>query len=387
MRRLAFGLLLASLLVAGCGGSGATTSSEDDGTGEDSPEYTGPRGWDRSTARNPGETSETPFEDPTEAAAPGGREARTYERPYSRDSLKDTPALIVSNRTDTPFPDPGVLPISGNPQLTDDGEMVRIPAGTFIMGLTDADPFDIQNAGRKRVSLSSFYLDRFEVTNAEYRAFLDSTTGPSDASRRPDSTAWRPDETRLAWNQYFYDGQYADNPVVAITWDDARAYCRWAGKRLPTEAEWEYAARAGRVGGIYPWAGFQPQSSDGSYLANYNPGRRGKASDGYAFTAPVGSYPPSSWGLHDMAGNVAEWTADAYASTYRDHSDFNPYHRDPDEPKRMVRGGSWSSDAFRIGVGLRDFQNRNEASTRIGVRCAVDVARYDEAQARRSGTP
>ncbi|PEN14835.1 hypothetical protein CRI94_00625 [Longibacter salinarum] len=373
MRLIVCGFVVACLALTGCGGSGAATENDEDSSEEKS-EYTGPRGWDRSTTRTPGESVQTPFEDPAASGA-GGPAQQKYERPYAREDLKNSDPLVVPRSGPPPFEDPGVPPVSGTPMLSGDEQSVRLPAGTFIMGLTDADPFNIQIAGRKRVSLSQFHIDRFEVTNEDYRAYLDSIPPSRRTAARPDSTAWQQADVRVAWSQYFYSDQFAQHPVVAVTWKQARDYCSWAGQRLPTEAEWEYAARAGIVGGIYPWDGFSIQKQDGKFLANYDPGRRGKDSDGYAFTAPVGSYPPNDWGLHDVAGNVAEWVEDAYTPRYNDLSDFNPLHRDEDESRHVIRGGSWKSNAFRLGVGFRDFQEQSAATLRIGFRCANDRAR------------
>lgn len=313
----------------------------------------------------------SPFADPVSGSQ---TEIQEFDVPYTLDSLKRADPLIVRRGESTPHDDPGQAPISGSPTLSNDGTMVRLPDGSFIMGLTDEDPLDIQNAGRKKVTVSSFYVDRFEVTNEEYREYLDDLSGQEREQRVPDSTAWSGSASNANWRTYFYGSERGDFPVVAVTWEDAEAYCEWDGKRLPTEAEWEYAARAGRVGGVYPWAGFSPRDPQGRYLANFNPGRQGQASDGYAFTAPVGSYPPNRWGLHDVAGNVAEWVEDAYTPSYSALSGLDPIYTDSEENRRVVRGGSWSSNAFQIGVGVRGVQPMNQASARIGFRCAADIS-------------
>lgn len=388
---LAAGLVAAALLLAGCGGSGAAT----DGSGDteesataaaDTARPEGRRmegGWSGTKARKPGQRVSSPFKDPTELVP--DRRPNRYERTYDRDSLKRTQPLVVPRSGRMPFDDPGVPPISGDVRVSEDGEMVRLPAGTFLMGLTDEDPFDIQNAGRLRASMSPFHMDRFEVSNAEYRAYLDSLSAEKREERRPDSTIWENSQAGgQSWASYFYGQDTADHPVVAVTWNEAKAYCQWERKRLPTEAEWEYAARSGNVGGIYPWSGFTAQAQSGRYLANYDPGRQGKDADGYAFTAPVDAYPPSPWGLHNMSGNVAEWVADTFTNTYNDHGDLNPFWQEEGETRHVVRGGSWSSNSFRIGVGFRDYQEASEPSLQIGFRCAVDPGRFDE---RRSPVP
>ena len=341
----------------------------------------GPRGevsqggeFDRRSASN---QIDSPFEDPVSGSQIA---IQKFDIPYSLDSLKKTDPLIVERGEPSPFEDPGQIPISGSPTLSNDGTMVRLPDGSFIMGLTDEDPLDIQNAGRKKVTVSSFYIDRFEITNKEYRDFLSDLSGDERDKRTPDSTAWDEAASRANWKTYFYGSERSNYPVVAVTWRDAKEYCKWEGKRLPTEAEWEYAARAGRVGGVYPWAGFSPRDPQGRYLANFNPGRQGQAADGYAFTAPVGSYPPNQWGLHDVAGNVAEWVEDAYTPSYSPLSGLDPVYEDPDEDRRVVRGGSWSSNAFQIGVGVRNYQRKSNASARIGFRCAADVSSIEGQQ-------
>ncbi len=253
-------------------------------------------------------------------------------------------------------------------------EMTVVPDGMFIMGLADEDPLSLQTAGFKRITVTGFAIDRYEITNRDYRAFLDSLAGQDRAAMLPDSTVWEDAGFRFSWSSYFRGSRYDDNPVVAITYDQALSYCEAQGKRLPTEAEWEYAARSGREGGIFPWEGFEARNIRGEYMANYNNGRAGYAADGYAFTAPVGSYAPNEWGLFNMSGNVAEWVEDAYSATYLVLSDFNPYHIDEAEQRRVVRGGSWASDEFYIGVGVRDAQAHSEASPYVGGRCAVDLS-------------
>mgnify|MGYP006421619319 CR=1 FL=1 len=325
--------------------------------------------------RAPGETVSSPFEDPMSTSM-AGEPPPQYERP-SLDSLKQADPIIIRRGEPTPFDDPGVPPISGEVVVSENGDMVRLPDGTFIMGLTDEDPYNLQSAGRKRITVSSFYIDRLEVTNSEYREWLNTLSGQEREENLPDSVAFREGASRGNFQTYFYGSTYQEYPAVAVTWDEARKYCEWDGKRLPTEAEWEYAARSGRVGGVYPWSGFSTQNNYGQYLANFNPGRQGQAADGYAFTAPVGSYPLSRWGLWDMAGNAAEWVQDAYKPTYSDLSGLDPMYSDPEEDDRVVRGGSWDSGELEIGVGYRDRQSKDQPSPRIGFRCAADVSQIE----------
>lgn len=258
-------------------------------------------------------------------------------------------------------------------EVQDLGDKVRLPDGTFIMGLTDEDPLLLQTAGLKRVTISAFIMDKHEVSNAEYRAYLDTFVSAEHNAMRPEAGAWERAGSATTMQEYFLGDAYAGHPVVAVTWQQASDYCEHVGGRLPTEAEWEYAARSGQAGGIYPWPGLEPRNPEGTYLANFNPGRGVYAADGYAFTAPVESFPPTPWGLYNVSGNVAEWVQDSYSASYGALSNFNPAHLDPGESRRIVRGGSWASDDFYIGVGVRDAQPADEATIFTGFRCAYGL--------------
>ncbi len=281
---------------------------------------------------------------------------------------------LSDNENVDPYFDDADPDVAARPAPASVGGMTQLRDGMFIMGLADEDPLSMQTAGFKRVTVAAFKLDKAEVTNAQYREYLSTLSGQQLAAMQPDTTVWHEAGFRFSWNAYFEGSAFDNHPVVALTYDQAKAYCSSMGKRLPTEAEWEYAARAGRAGGIYPWSGYEPRDGNGRYLANYNNGRSGYAADGYAFTAPVNAYKPNPWGFYNMSGNVAEWVEDAFSPTYSVLSDFNPFHEDDAEVLRVVRGGSWASDAFYIGVGVRDAQPKDQASPFVGVRCAQDVA-------------
>lgn len=256
--------------------------------------------------------------------------------------------------------------------VEDLGEQVRVPDGTFIMGLTDEDPLLLQTSGLKRVTVSSFIVDKHEVTNAEYRAYMNERGG-AQSGLLPDAEAWTREGSAATLESYFQNETYDDYPVVAVTWAQAEGFCQAQDGRLPTEAEWEYTARSGRQGGIYPWPGFEPRDPQGSYLANFSPGRGLYAADGYAFTAPVDAFSPTPWGLYNVSGNVAEWVQDSYVASYSALTNFNPRYVDEGEPRRVVRGGSWASDDFYIGVGVRDAQAADEANIYTGFRCVYDL--------------
>jgi len=212
--------------------------------------------------------------------------------PNARDLLS---AWLLQTPTVTPTSSPTQTPVISTatpPTLTPLPTMVYVPAGEFIMG---SDEGDSDEQPVHTVYLDAFYIDKYEVTNAQYRRCVEA-----GAYSLPHST------------DRYTDPNYAEYPVVYVDWYQAEAYCRWAGKRLPTEAEWEKAAR-GTEGRIWPWGnafdGSKVNSCDKNCPYDYNDA---SVDDGYADTAPVGSYPAgaSPCGALDMAGNVWEWVAD-----------------------------------------------------------------------------
>ncbi len=213
----------------------------------------------------------------------------------------------------------------------------------------------------------------------------------------PDTTVWINDFDN-AYNEpyvrmYFAHAGYNDYPVVGVSWDQANAFCAWRtqyyqaslGKnpvivepfRLPTEAEWEYAARAGVNENMYPWAGVESTDDDGCFYANFKPGDGDYVRDGHLITARVGTYTPNDFGLYDMAGNVSEWTSTAYNEALsRITSDMNPeykYNAAKEDPYRMkrkiVRGGSWKDVSHFVRSDLRMWEYQNEQRSYIGFRC------------------
>ena len=237
---------------------------------------------------------------------------------------------------------------------------IRTPDGATMV-LVPAGPFDMGHEGNRRpVVLDDFYLDMHEVTNARYRRFV-AQTGHRPPPAWEDASLTRPDQ-----------------PVVGLAWSDADAYCRWAGKRLPTEAEWEKSARGGLVGKAYPW-GEEPPGPAGPYRANFDTGPTGDA-DGFPKTSQVGSFAPNGYGLFDMAGNVWEWCADRYV--------LQP----GDEPllgwvgggeHRILRGGGWLIASYMpddqyitdLRVDFRMTYNAQVQDWNIGCRCASDTPR------------
>jgi len=236
------------------------------------------------------------------------------------------------------------LPVTANLKgiIGKDGaEMVLIPAGEFSMGSNDyGDEKPVHT-----VYLDAFYIDRYEVTNAQYKKFMDATGHKAPAF----------------WSDSKYNAP--NHPVVGVSWNDAKAYAEWAGERLPTEAEWEKAARGGLVGKKYPW-GDNITHDD----ANYD-GTGGK--DVWEHTSPVGSFAPNGYGLYDMAGNAWEWCADWYDSgCYAKSPSRNPTGPDSGS-SRVLRGGSWGyggTDSLR--VAYRGFDDPAYMFGFVGFRCA-----------------
>jgi sulfatase modifying factor 1 len=220
----------------------------------------------------------------------------------------------------------------------DGAPMVPIPAGEFQMGSNDGEP-DEQPA--HTIYLDAFYMDMYEVTNALYRKFMDATGH----------------EAPRYWNDPKCNAP--DQPVVGVTWHDARAYCDWAGKRLPTEAEWEKAARGGLAGKTYPWGDNEDTAAPGA-----------GGNEGVSGAFPVGSFAPNGYGLYDMARNAWEWCADWYGEDYYPKSPGrNPKGPDSGE-NRVLRGGSWFAGiSTPLPVSYRYSYNPEHASNLIGFRC------------------
>ena len=230
----------------------------------------------------------------------------------------------------------------------DDGApMVLIPAGEFQMGDAFNEGWD-DELPVHTVYINAFYIDVYEVTTAQYQKFMDATGH----------------EAPRYWDDP--DFNVPDHPVVRVSWHDATAYAEWSGKRLPTEAEWEKAARGGMVGKRYPWGDEEPDAG-GIYRANYDPGNY--TEDGYRYTSPVGSFAPNGYGLYDMAGNVWEWCADWYDE---DYYSISP-ERNPTGPSsgtyRVLRGGSWSFYPSRLRASSRVDLDPATVYYSVGFRC------------------
>ncbi|TES92597.1 MAG: formylglycine-generating enzyme family protein [Candidatus Cloacimonadota bacterium] len=215
--------------------------------------------------------------------------------------------------------------------------LIKIPAGEFTMGSNDGDD---DEKPVHTVYLDEYYICKYEVTNSQYNKFCDAT-----GRNYPDDPKFE------GMSDYFTN--YPDYPVVKVSWNDAVAYCRWAGLRLPTEAEWEKAAR-GTDSRKYPWGNSKPDAG-GTYRANYDPGE--DEVDGYKYTSPFGSFPDgiSPYGCYDMAGNVWEWCSDWYGEHYyRDSPERNP--EGPSSGKyRVIRGVSLCCKTMGLRCVTRDW--------------------------------
>jgi formylglycine-generating enzyme required for sulfatase activity len=240
--------------------------------------------------------------------------------------------------------------------LEDSSVVVRIPAGTFTMG-SPAEEGDPDERPQHQVYLSEFYMDRTEVTNRQYKQFCNATR-----QSHPDNPGFGD------MPEYFL--LEPDCPVVNVSWDDALAYATWVGKRLPTEAEWEKAAR-GTDGRTYPWGNEEPEAS-GLFRANFCYWSEG--SDGYKFTSPVGIFlhGASPYGCMDMAGNVTEWCNDWHDENYYGQQGND---RNPTGPSsgsyRVARGGSWGSLHWRLRSPCRFRFVPAHRDEDIGFRCCV----------------
>jgi len=236
----------------------------------------------------------------------------------------------------------------------DGAPMVLVQAGEFVMGT--------ERAGEEpphRVYLETYYIDRYEVTNAHYLEFVQATR-----HRAPQHYI---DPRYDLWEGTSVSSGALDKPVVNVDWYDADAYCRWAGKRLPTEAEWEKAAR-GTDGRIYPWGNDPPSSERLNFARRW---------EGPKTLLPAGSFEASGspYGAQGMAGNVSEWVSDWYeAGYYRIAPQRNPLGPAGGTAK-VLRGGSWTNYADTVRATSRNADDPEMRNSDVGFRCARDVLR------------
>lgn len=210
----------------------------------------------------------------------------------------------------------------------------------------------------------------------------------------PDTTVWIKDFSysynEPMHNDYFWHDAYSDYPVVGVSWQQAQAFCNWRTKfknddqksrgkqfvnrfRLPTEAEWEYAARGGIEGGTYPWGGPYVISDTGCFMANFKPQRGDYAADQALYTVEAKAYEPNDYNLYNMAGNVSEWTNSSYdPNSYEYVSTMNPNAESTQNARKVIRGGSWKDVAYFLQVSTRDYEYQDSARSYIGFRTVQD---------------
>lgn len=277
----------------------------------------------------------------------------------------------------------GYLPDSGTPSNSnsvitakDGAKMVLIPAGEFAMGDNDGDE---EENPEHAVYLDAFYMDLYEVTNAQYKEFVRATGHKQpeglllDINNPLNQTYFKP------WNDPDFN---MDNyPVTCVTWEDANAYAEWAGKRLPTEAEWEKAARGGSVGQKYTWGNNYPPTASSENIADESFGKKYPNwnfvkgyNDGFVFVSPVGRYKSNAYGIFDMGGNVSEMCADWYGENYYSESP----KQNPKGPAtgefRVIRGLSWfNSGSGELIIANRAALDPPDPINILGFRCAKDA--------------
>ncbi|MDA3880431.1 MAG: SUMF1/EgtB/PvdO family nonheme iron enzyme [Prolixibacteraceae bacterium] len=281
-------------------------------------------------------------------------------------------------------------------------EDIYIPANERFYGNRELDTrklfydyswIDLQKAAR-----------RANMYNYEEQSYGGGITDRSDFIVRerthvyPDTLVWIRDFT-YSYNEprtskYYWHPGFDNYPVVGVTWKQAKAFCQWRTQRqneyfarvgnatvmdyrLPTEYEWEYAARGGLQNAMYPWGGYYSRNQMGEFMANYKPMRGNYSEDGGLATMKVAEYPPNDFGLYDMAGNVAEWTSTAYddlapGMVNELNPDFKYNAKDDDPPamkRKVIRGGSWKDVGFYIQVSTRTYEYQDTATSFIGFRC------------------
>lgn len=281
--------------------------------------------------------------------------------------------------------------------------MVYIAGGSFKMGTNDNEGFKSDGEGPVReVAVKPFYIDKYAVTNAQFAKFVEATNYRTEAevygwsfvffSFLSQKTAASVQQT-VAGTPWWavVEGAYwktpegpdssirdrLDHPVVHISWNDALAYCEWSGKHLPTEAEWEYAARGGLEQKLYPWG--DELTPNGQHQCNIWQGSfpsQNTAEDGYVSTAPVDTYAPNGYGLYNMAGNVWEWCADWFVKQVDQLDGAGNPPGIQSEWTKSMRGGSYlchKSYCNRYRVAARSSNTIDSSTGNMGFRCVVRV--------------
>ncbi len=304
----------------------------------------------------------------------------------------------------------GSVPTEGTGDLVGAGEregwvqtvpygMVYCIPGTFHMGQADQDVPATQINFNKQVTIGGFYIDDTEITNNEYRQFMNvMLTDSVDVlgldkimdELYPDTNVWMKDFSHHygdpMMEYYYWHPAFDDYPVVGVDWYASRYFSEWRtgymnawrndngmwsmpNFRLPSEAEWEYASRGSRDMAKYPWGGPYLRNAKGCMLANFKPGRGNYYDDGFQYTSPVASYFSNDFGIYDMAGNVSEWTEDAFfEAAVPIVWDLNPTYWDETIDKKVIRGGSWKDVAYYLETGTRTYEYADTCRSFVGFR-------------------
>lgn len=288
----------------------------------------------------------------------------------------------------------GTLPLNWDVELQWDPSLYPDESYAEVM---DQLYLPKEDVGNNRIFDTSLLKYSYLSTHKSNKSNVSKKNGYAevDINVYPDTTVWAKDfsysNNDVMVKNYFWHAAYEEYPVVGVSWTQAKAFCNWRTKkknkflassgsgikipefRLPTEAEWEFAARGGIENGKYPWGGPYMTDSEGYYLANFRPKRNNLAADGYTYTVEAFSFEANDYGLYNMAGNVSEWTSTAYNITASYiTSSLSTDVDDPTNKRKIIRGGSWKDIAYFLEVSTKDYEYSDSAKSYIGFRTVQD---------------